>query len=714
MTNKVFLPLILLIASITSLLAQINNHKDPFYKRALVQVKLCKKFDNNGKLDSLKIAAKTGLTISTRLRDDSLSAVFNFYIGSYFETADKADSALKYYKIADRYAKISNSNDVDALAQTAIADVFNNKGLSDSLYSYLHIIEASLQKVKDNDIKQVITNRLGGFYNDHNQYEKAITYYLTNIRYNKKSKFDRGVGVALVNIGNTYLQMSKSEKALPYFKEAVAYLRNFKTGQIVCYNNIGATFSNLNKPDSAIVYHLKAIKIARANKDSSNMYAAYEKLSSALTDKKRYNEAEKYLTEALAYALKAKEMTEIIDGYTFLGQVEHAKKNYTAAASDFKKGLGYAINSKHTERETAIYELLAKSQAAGRQYSEAYDYEVKFFNLTDSLNKESSKSSITELASQYQSENKQQQINLLTQEKKATGIELSEQKRTKYFLIASLGLVLIIVGLTIRGYRLKQKANKIALEKNGELEIKNEQLKVLNHELNEANSSKTKLFGILSHDLRAPVGSLFQFLTLQKNHAHKLNEEQKLKHNERIITSAENLMESMEDLLIWSKSQMDSFSLQLSPVNARDLVSSTFDLHRDFAEAKQITLEMECPEDIILDTDVNFMKIVLRNIVSNGIKFTPSGGAIRLIVENGENNVYFKIFDNGVGMTKEQIGNLFEWGSIRSDTSGLGLKLAREFTTRLGGAIGVNSAPGKGTTFTITLPLKQTAKDSLA
>jgi signal transduction histidine kinase len=702
MIRKILLAFILLVYSFTQSHSQGTDNT--LLKRGKQQAALCKKFDSADAADSLTKHAKIGLTIAHQLNNDSLSGIFNNYLAEAFQDLSKIDSAIKYYRLSLKYALKIHNDDLILMNHMGLGNMYEYKGTSDSVYTYVLIIEKEIKKIKNDDLREVATSMLGNIYSDHNQYENAIKYYLITIRYNKKINNGKRVGIALSNIGNTYLQMSKTEKALPYFKEAITYFNNFKLGQIVVNDNIGASYTSLKMPDSAIIYHRRAIAIAKATKDTDNLYAAYEKLSDALIAKKRYAEAEKYLTEALSYALKTKEATEVIDGYTFFGELEQARKNYGKASGYFKQALNYAISTKHTEREDEIYKSLAESLADDHRYDEAYNYEVKYKSMSDSLSKESAKNSIVELESQYQSENKQQKINLLTQEDKATTLELQAQKRTKYFLIAGLFFVVIIVVLMIRGYRIKQKANQIFAEKNTELESKNTELKVVNDKLDEANQSKTKLFSILSHDLRAPIGSVFQFINLQKNHPSKLNEEESKKHNERILNSAENLMGTMEDILIWSKSQMDSFSLNMTRLNACELIDQVIELHQDFAEERQIRLKRECSADLLISSDENFLKIVLRNIVSNGIKFSPPGGNILITADKQGDAIKFKIHDNGVGMTQDQIANLFEWNSIRSDSSGLGLKLAREFITRLGGTIEVNSAIQKGTTFIISVP----------
>jgi len=109
--------------------------------------------------------------------------------------------------------------------------------------------------------------------------------------------------------------------------------------------------------------------------------------------------------------------------------------------------------------------------------------------------------------------------------------------------------------------------------------------------------------------------------------------------------------------------------------------------------------------DFLFHTDPNFIKVILRNLVGNAIKFTPTGGVITLSGIKEKDYILLRVKDTGAGISGADLGNIFEWSSIRSDSSGLGLKLARDFAEKLGGRLSVQSEPGKGSEFIVTLPV---------
>jgi signal transduction histidine kinase len=248
-------------------------------------------------------------------------------------------------------------------------------------------------------------------------------------------------------------------------------------------------------------------------------------------------------------------------------------------------------------------------------------------------------------------------------------------------------LVLIAV-LIYYSYLVKQRVNK--------------ELGLLNSKLNEANATKAKLLSIISHDLRGPISSLFGFVQLKRRGKNRLSKEQLEEHDKYISSSAENLLEAMEDLLIWSKSQMDSFNPIIEDVNLSEFFDEVVHLNSTAAKTKNILLIKDCLPHLRLLTDPNFLRIILRNLLSNAMKFTPENGIIYLKAFRQNDTFIITVKDSGLGMAANDLSAILEWGNLRSGSSGLGLKLAKEFTEKLHGSIQVQSQVNKGTEFILS------------
>ncbi|BAU53745.1 tetratricopeptide repeat-containing sensor histidine kinase [Mucilaginibacter gotjawali] len=652
------------------------------------------------KPDSLIIVSKNELAAASRQHKKKAMLYFSSWVGVGFQLRQQIDSAIYYCRKAEMLA-FETKNEAGLVSnQIKLAGLYYDSGKPDSVNIYKDKMTIEADTMKNIALKNQLIAKLGDVFATTNQPEKALNAYFQTLRYYQEKKDTLGMGLEMMEIAMMYNQLSKFDKAVEYAVKATQYVKSNWNNSIVNYRNLGGYYYSSKQYDQSLGAFEKGISLARQFKDTANLQAIYISVSSTLIVLKEYKKAGDYLTAAFDYYGKKKNEVGFYNTLVQLGSLKSANQQFGAAINYYQQALELALKSGHLDSEANIYYYLADAAGKAGNYQKAYIYELKYDSLKYSMAQTTTAKTITDLEIKYQSDQKEHRIALLKEAGKLKDVELTDEKRKWWFLLAIIGFLSVIAFLLYRSYTEKKTSHKL-------LEEKNEALNLLNEKLNEANSSKTKLFSILSHDLRAPVNSLFQFLNIQKNHAGKLTEIQAQKHNQRIINSAENLMESMEDLLIWSKSQMNSFSLNLSPISALDLITLTATMYRDFAEERKLTIDINCETDVILTTDVNFLKIVLRNILSNAIKFTPAGGHIKITALPDDDFVRFSITDDGPGLTHEQIENLFEWNSIRSDSSGLGLKLAKEFTIRLNGAIKIDSSLQNGSTFTVLVPIRQ-------
>jgi signal transduction histidine kinase len=230
----------------------------------------------------------------------------------------------------------------------------------------------------------------------------------------------------------------------------------------------------------------------------------------------------------------------------------------------------------------------------------------------------------------------------------------------------------------------------------------NEKLQLLNNELDQANKIKTRFFGILNHDLRSPVANLIHFLHLQKDSPELLDEATKQRMQAKTITGAEDLLASMEDILLWSKGQMESFQPAPKNITANQLFEDT---KKVFSGYQSIQFEYLNPDNIQLFTDENYLKTIIRNLTSNAINvFTATQNpqiTWKAWQENGKK--YLSITDNGAGGTKEQFKALYDDKEVVGIKTGLGLHLIRDLAKAIDCTINVDSKVDVGTTITLEI-----------
>ena len=356
---------------------------------------------------------------------------------------------------------------------------------------------------------------------------------------------------------------------------------------------------------------------------------------------------------------------------------EAAKLNATALAARARRYYTLALDraTQGSDRDGIIQitDSLANLEAFDGHYKEAFTYLRQHDLLSDSVYSQENKNKVAGIEADYKVElsDKQLQINKLA---------LSNQIKIKWLLISSLTLALLIMVLVYRQSRLRKKNNA--------------SLSALNGQLNEANAVKTKFFGILNHDLRSPVASLITLLRLREREPEMIDEQAVKARTEKITVAAEDLLETMEDLLIWSKGQMDQFRPKMKPVEITELFN---DIDKRFA-SEPVGLLFEQPPGLSIITDKDFAKTILRNLTGNAIKALNREiqGQITWKAWETGGKVWLSITDNGPGATREQLSPLFEEDSPVGIRNGLGLHIVRDMAKAIGWEVQVHSPVAGG------------------
>jgi two-component system, sensor histidine kinase and response regulator len=240
----------------------------------------------------------------------------------------------------------------------------------------------------------------------------------------------------------------------------------------------------------------------------------------------------------------------------------------------------------------------------------------------------------------------------------------------------------------------------------------NQELTKAKEDLAVLNANKDKFFSIISHDLRGPFSGFLGLSELLSDEFENLERDEISKIGDSMNKAAKRLFSLIENLLEWSRSQMGK--IENNPINM-DLKQSCnriFSIFSNTAEAKKIKLINKVPEDIIIFADNMLLNTILRNLISNAIKFTHENGEIKVdSIDSQDSNFYeVSVSDNGVGMNKEAMDKIFRIdakhstvGTAKEQGTGLGLLLCKEFVEKGGGKLWVESTVGIGTKFSFTI-----------
>jgi signal transduction histidine kinase len=445
-------------------------------------------------------------------------------------------------------------------------------------------------------------------------------------------------------------------------------LQSERPDRVAYLRDIG-TYYYLNEiPDSAFK-HFKLGTIA-ARQLGDKYYEAYFRLWSGivLNIKSEYN-------SALDYLIKAQELALQTDSSRLLSHSHKLKTDYFTQIQDFP----------------SAYETMQIRIA-----------------LKDSLFSQESGESIAKLE------------NRITEEQRLNEIENLRKNRIdtrRLFMVIFIALVLIMVIIFI-SLRSSRNKNKILSEQFREisnqrvqLELKNEELIRSQAELSKINEDKNNFMTIISHDLKNPLSAIRGFLELLIMRFEVISDADKKKFLQEVFDSVEKISLLINNILFWGKSQTSGFRIKNEDFDIFKRVKDNLSLYQIIARSKNITLTNHIPKDIIVHTDKNIFDTIIRNLVSNSLKFTDKGGNITFKCETEESNIKIRIIDNGVGIEPKKLEDILNdkiyyttSGTKHELGTGLGLSLCKAFVGILNGDFSINSEPGKGTEIIISLP----------
>jgi signal transduction histidine kinase len=273
-------------------------------------------------------------------------------------------------------------------------------------------------------------------------------------------------------------------------------------------------------------------------------------------------------------------------------------------------------------------------------------------------------------------------------------------------------IVATAIAVMIYIYLVKLRTNRLLTFQNQQISQANEALRESERNLMELNATKDKFFSIISHDLKNPFASLLSISELMVENFDDADREDHKAGFKKINQSVKHLLDLLENLLTWSRSQRGRIKYDPTRFNLSALIQENVNLHKILADKKGIMLLSPDNLNVYAYGDRDMINSVVRNLMTNAVKFTERDKKVEVKLEPRESEVEVSIVDEGIGIEKENIDRLFRidekyksTGTAGEKGTGLGLIICREFVEKHGGKIKVNSKPGQGSTFSFTIPI---------
>jgi two-component system sensor histidine kinase/response regulator len=269
--------------------------------------------------------------------------------------------------------------------------------------------------------------------------------------------------------------------------------------------------------------------------------------------------------------------------------------------------------------------------------------------------------------------------------------------------------MVVTVAIYYRQKRKQQKINALLADRNHEILKQKTNIDDQAEKLNDLNVLKDRLISILAHDLRAPLSTLRGLFDLLQDDS--ISHDELLEMIPGVLKKLEYTSDFLDTLLFWINSQMENFDASVKNFSIKELVSLEIESYHEQAELKGITLVDSIPGDLSAWADPNSIRIVIRNLITNALKFCQEGDSIEIsaMVED-DHRIIIKVKDTGVGMSADQRDKLFKGkvnskiGTNNESGTGMGMLFCKDLVERCHGSIWVTSELGVGTEFLFTLP----------
>ncbi len=557
-----------------------------------------------------------------------------------------------------------------------------------------------------------------------------------------KLKYDWGIATAHKAIGGNYWRQGMYDLALDHFLQALRLYKQIGDKYFQCkvYNNIGLIYFARSQYDKTEYYLQTALQIAKKLNSNSEQARITHNLALLKFETSNPREAVNYHLNSLQFATKASDKKLMAYNYCFLGkcytsmkQFDSAKSNlelsieifhsldnpnstamaynqyadYLIATNQYKKALGYikkslalseTVGNLFIKMECA--ELKTKAYIGLKDYKTALKYNRLENELSEKMKNESNIQSIAHLETKFE------------YEKKLKDIESEKEKeilRTQMIARTAIITAFLLLGISIIAilfYRHRTKTNLLLKKKN--TEISN-----LNTKLEELNSTKDKFFSIIAHDLKNPLGSLREMSKMLHELDSEFTQEERIELLLSLKKSTNKTYSLLENLLEWSRSQRGILKFEPNEVDIYAIAQNSIDFVKYSAQKKEIELINSIPKDTFVYADTNLLHSIIRNLLTNSLKFSKPMGSIEIGVQNNSSDLNEEIFfvkDTGIGINPEEQAKLFrieyhlsKIGTAGESGTGLGLILCKEFIDKHNGQIWIESSEGTGTTVFFTL-----------
>ncbi|MET0464887.1 MAG: tetratricopeptide repeat protein [Chitinophagaceae bacterium] len=580
--------------------------------------------------------ARLGLAHSYKMKWQKGIAVFRANLGQFYSSAGNYDSSLSHYNAAlsafdaakDKYNMSTTYNNMGVAAQNIRADF-----ISATKY-YLQALKIA-EEIKDSTLMSNSLHNVSSIYLSQQNHTKALEYEQRALVIRENAGSLDEIAGSLETMGKIFFQLNDLPRAKEYFEKAAPMFQS--TGNMAGMASIWSSLSLVYKND-----HRRIIETRIKARDAWNEINPLH--STAITNLGNLG---------IAYFEIVK--SDTLHKVRYGDVIPDDRQQLLRKAAEYLNGaIQLAEETGEAELRSFFIGALAEVQELNGDYKNAYFNYRAFKETQDSIYSQENKNKIAAAESQIEIDKKNSEL-------KIKQLALDAQRKKLWALGIGSVLLATIGFMFYRQNQVRKKNNQL--------------LQQLNTELDTANKVKTKFFAILSHDLRAPIARLSNFLHLQKESPDLMTGEQSARHQQKMADSADALLGNMEAMLLWSKGQMEHFAPSKKDISVRELFAY---LEQNFVAEDQISFSFDDPAAIVISTDEHYLKTILTNLTANAVKALQGIASPHISWKAATSGgiVQLSITDNGPGIDPA----IFQSTNLTSEDSryGLGIHIIKD------------------------------------
>lgn len=656
----------------------------------------------------------------------------------YHAKAEYANAEANYLKAITEFTAVGDLNNV-------AGNYLNLSALYGSIPDYIKTLEVSQKAIdiyekigKEADLASCYTNVSITYQNLGNR-NQALIYMNRALRIFTKVEDKRGIAVVCELIGTNYFEATDKELmemnvlpsqkinlALAYYNKVLALAEDIEEEIVADIKiDLGNVYFAIKKYDLALKNYQRAVEISRKSQNKDAYGTSLHALGNYYQKRNDFGNAIALLNQSLELSVTHGFLE--LERNSALGlSIVYEKQG------DFRRSLAYF--KQYIAVRDKIFDQEKEREITMRQMKLDFDFKEKDYLLQQKISQSELKRQQQELIlrkqqltlsgkeklldqltfqkakaefslqrslqeSKYASQSFKAQIAANEKDRRITqqDQQIKFDQRVKIFLTIAATLILMIAIVIFYNQRKTTRLNKI--------------INLQKRELEQLSRVKDRIFSVVSHDMRTPVNSLIAFIQLLEG--GKIEQEKLNKYAASLKNNLRHTSTMMENLLTWAASQMQGFNPYLESIDVCDLVTDVVNSINDLAEQKQITIANEVCKNTFCKADRNMLMLVIRNLISNCIKFTPVGGTIHISSKPVGDALEIKISDTGIGLTEDQVKHfnkpgfrglgVSSPGTNKEKGTGLGLLLCRTFIELMEGRITAHLNDGEGSHFKIQL-----------